>query len=41
VVGGHKQASGATLLEEKEIDLILEELDIRLKEFKEESGGLM
>lgn len=39
--GGHKQASGATLLEEKEIDLILKELDIRLKEFKKENGGLM
>lgn len=39
--GGHKQASGATLLEEKEITLILKELDMRLKEFKKENGGLM
>jgi len=35
------EVSRRVLLKEKEIDLILEELDIRLKEFKEENGGLM
>lgn len=36
--GGHSRASGATLLEKKEIKLLLKDCDTKLKKFKEENN---
>lgn len=36
--GGHSRASGATLLEKKEIKLLLKDCDAKLKKFKEENN---